>query len=113
MNRGHVEPWQAANRREIEDLIVWMAKENRPWGYDQIVGASRGNGVNSSGLPRAPNRTAKGLSIHSRQALCLSSDGSLGHLVGYVVRLPDRERHDRQSRIGRRAGAELASIGDE
>jgi len=41
------------------------------------------------------------------------SDGTLGHLVRDVVRLPDRERYNRQRRIGRRAGAELASIGDE
>ena len=39
--------------------------------------------------------------------------GTLGHLVGDVVCLRDRERHDRQRRIGRRAGAKLTSIGDE
>jgi hypothetical protein len=43
----------------------------------------------------------------------LSADGTLGHLVGDVVCLPDRERHDRERRIGRRAGAKLTSIGDE
>jgi hypothetical protein len=25
--------------KEIEDLVVQMAKENRGWGYDRIVGA--------------------------------------------------------------------------
>jgi putative transposase len=26
-------------QKEIEDLVVRMARENRSWGYDRIVGA--------------------------------------------------------------------------
>jgi uncharacterized protein (UPF0128 family) len=29
--------------REVEELIVRMAKENRSWGYDRIVGALAGH----------------------------------------------------------------------
>jgi hypothetical protein len=31
--------------REIEELIVRMAEENRGWGYDQIAGALANLGV--------------------------------------------------------------------
>jgi putative transposase len=52
---------------EIEDLVVQMAKENRGWGYDRIVGAlaelgydisdqSVGNILERRGLPTAPDR---------------------------------------------------------
>jgi transposase InsO family protein len=53
--------------KEIEDLVVLMAKENRGWGYDRIVGAlaalgydisdqSVGNILKRRGLPTAPDR---------------------------------------------------------
>jgi hypothetical protein len=53
--------------REVEELIVRMAKENRSWGYDRIVGAlanlghqvsdqSVGNVLRRHGLPPAPER---------------------------------------------------------
>src|SRR5215471_18351830 len=53
--------------KEIEDLVVQMAKENRGWGYDRIVGAlaelgydisdqSVGNILKRRGLPTAPDR---------------------------------------------------------
>ncbi len=53
--------------RAIEELIVRMAKENRSWGYDRIVGAlanlghevsdqTVGNVLQRHGLPPAPER---------------------------------------------------------
>src|SRR5919198_2209077 len=53
--------------KEIEDLVVQMAKENRGWGYDRIAGAlaalgydisdqSVGNILKRRGLPNAPDR---------------------------------------------------------
>src|SRR5215471_4706735 len=53
--------------KEMEDLVVQMAKENRGWGYDRIAGAlaelgydisdqSVGNILKRRGLPTAPDR---------------------------------------------------------
>src|SRR5450759_310040 len=53
--------------REVEELIVRMAEENRSWGYDRIVGAlanlghevsdqTVGNVLQRHGLPPAPER---------------------------------------------------------
>ena len=53
--------------REVEQLIVRMASENRDWGYDRIVGAlanlgyvisdqTVGNILHRHGLPPAPER---------------------------------------------------------
>jgi putative transposase len=53
--------------KELEDLVVRMARENRSWGYDRIVGAlanvgytisdqTVGNILKRHGLPRAPQR---------------------------------------------------------
>ena len=53
--------------REVEKLIVRMAKENRCWGYDRIVGAlanlghqvsdqTVGNVLHRHGVPSAPER---------------------------------------------------------
>src|SRR6202008_159024 len=53
--------------REVEQLIVRMAQENRDWGYDRIVGAlanlgheisdqTVGNVLRRHGLPPAPER---------------------------------------------------------
>jgi putative transposase len=53
--------------KEVEELIVRMAKENRPWGYDRIVGAlanlgyhvadqTVGNVLRRHGIPPAPQR---------------------------------------------------------
>ena len=53
--------------QEIEDLVVRMARENRSWGYDRIVGAlanlgytisdqTVGNILKRHGLPPAPER---------------------------------------------------------
>jgi putative transposase len=54
-------------KREVEQLIVRMAQENRDWGYDRIVGAlanlghevcdqTVGNVLQRHGLPAAPER---------------------------------------------------------
>src|SRR3989454_8304985 len=54
-------------KREVEQLIVRMAEENRDWGYDRIVGAlanleykvcdqTVGNVLQRHGLPPAPER---------------------------------------------------------
>ena len=32
-------PGRPRTRAEVEALVVWMAEENRTWGYDRIVGA--------------------------------------------------------------------------
>jgi putative transposase len=53
--------------KEIEDLVVWMARENRTWGYDRIAGAlanlgytisdqTVGNILKHHGSPPAPER---------------------------------------------------------
>jgi putative transposase len=53
--------------KEVEELIVRMAKENRSWGYDRIVGAlanlgyhvadqTVGNVLRRHGIPPAPQR---------------------------------------------------------
>jgi len=53
--------------KEVEDLVVRMAHENRSWGYDRIVGAlanlgytisdqTVGNILKRHGLPPAPER---------------------------------------------------------
>src|SRR5450432_3599949 len=72
--------------REVEELIVRMAKENRSWGYDRIVGAlanlghevsdqTVGNVLRRHGLSPAPERkhTTTWGGIHS---------GSLGGAGG-------------------------------
>jgi len=65
------EPHKSVGRprmdQEIEDLVVRMARENRSWGYDRIVGAlanlgytlsdqTVGNILKRHGLPPAPER---------------------------------------------------------
>jgi len=54
--------------KELEELVVRMARENRSWGYDRIVGAAQnlgyamsdqtvGNILKRHGIPPAPERT--------------------------------------------------------
>jgi Homeodomain-like domain len=38
-SRAHRRPGRPPIDKEVEELIVGMAKENRSWGYDRIVGA--------------------------------------------------------------------------
>jgi putative transposase len=60
-------PGRPRIRREVEQLIVRMAEENRDWGYDRIAGAlanlgyevcdqTVGNVLQRHGLPPAPER---------------------------------------------------------
>jgi putative transposase len=60
-------PGRPRIKREVEQLIVRMASENRTWGYDRIVGAlanlgydisdqTVGNVLQRHGLPPAPER---------------------------------------------------------
>jgi len=60
-------PGRPRIKREIEQLIVRMASENRDWGYDKIVGAlanlgyevsdqTVGNVLQRNALPPAPER---------------------------------------------------------
>jgi transposase InsO family protein len=60
-------PGRPRVKRAVEQLIVRMAKENRDWGYDRIVGAlanlgykvcdqTVGNVLQRHGLPPAPER---------------------------------------------------------
>jgi putative transposase len=60
-------PGRPRIRREVEQLIVRMAAENRDWGYDRIAGAlanlgykvcdqTIGNVLQRDGLPPAPER---------------------------------------------------------
>jgi putative transposase len=60
-------PGRPRIKREVEQLIIRMARENRDWGYDRIVGAltnlgheisdqTVGNVLRRHGLPPAPER---------------------------------------------------------
>jgi len=90
---------------QIEELIVRMAKENRSWGYDRIVGAlanlghqvsdqTVGNVLRRRGIPPAPERrrtTTWAEFIHAHLAVLVGTDFftvevlSLRGLVTYYV----------------------------
>jgi len=66
-SRARRTPGRPRIDREVEELIVRMAEENRSWGYDRIVGAlanlghevsdqTVGNVLRRHGLPPAPTR---------------------------------------------------------
>ena len=66
-SRAHRRPGRRPIDKEVEELIVGMAKENRSWGYDRIVGAlanlgyrvsdqTVGNVLHRHGIAPAPER---------------------------------------------------------
>ena len=68
--------------KELEDLVVRMARENRSWGYDRIVGAlsnlgyslsaqTVGNILKRHGLPPAPERKK---TTTRREFICIHMD---------------------------------------
>jgi hypothetical protein len=103
--------------KELEDLVVKMAKENRSWGYDRIAGAlahlgydisdqSVGNILKRRGLPSAPERqktTTWKEFIRQHMDVLWATDffstevWSMGGLVTYYVlffiKLDTREVH--------------------
>jgi len=67
-SRAHRRPGRPPIDKEVEELIVGMAKENRSWGYDRIVGALANLGYRVSKeterartSPRAPGPSAGGV----------------------------------------------------
>jgi transposase InsO family protein len=103
--------------QELEALVVRMARENRSWGYDRIVGAlanlgytisdqTVGNILKRHGIPPAPERkttTTWKEFIRTHMAVLVATDfftaevWTLGGLVTYYVlffiRLGTREVH--------------------
>jgi putative transposase len=83
-------PGRPRIKREVEQLIVRMAKENRDWGYDRIAGAlanlgyevcdqTVGNVLQRHGLPPAPERkrtTTWSAFIRTHLALLLGCDSN-------------------------------------
>jgi putative transposase len=66
-SQAHRRPGRPPIDKEVEELIVGMAKENRSWGYDRIVGAlanlgyrvsdqTLGNVLHRHGIAPAPER---------------------------------------------------------
>src|SRR5215471_17723845 len=103
--------------KELEDLVMHMAKENRSWGYDRIAGAlaelgydisdqSVGNILKRRGLPTAPERqktTTWKEFIRTHMAVLWATDffttevWTLGGLVTFyvlfLIKLDTREVH--------------------
>jgi transposase InsO family protein len=91
--------------KDVEDLVVRMAQENRSWGYNRIVGAlanlgytisdqTVGNILKRHGLPPAPERkttTTWKEFIHTHMDVLVATDfftaevWTLGGLVTYYV----------------------------
>ena len=68
-SKAPARPGRPRIKREVEELIIRMASENRSWGYDRIAGAlanlgyaisdqTVGNVLQRHGLPPAPERRA-------------------------------------------------------
>jgi putative transposase len=101
--------------KEIEELIVRMAKENRSWGYDRIVGAlanlghqvsdqTVGNVLRRHGIPPAPERrrtTTWAEFIRAHLAVLVGTDfftvevltlrGLVTHYVLFFIHLETRK----------------------
>ena len=94
-------PGRARIKREIEQLIVRMASENRDWGYDRIAGTlanpgyevcdqTIGNVLRRHGLPPAPERkrtTTWSNFIRTNLALLVGTDFFFTSRIG-AVRMP-------------------------
>jgi len=98
-------PGRPTIAKEVEDLVVRMAQENRSWGYDRIVGAlanlgytisgqTVGNILKRHGLPPAPERkttTTWKEFIRTHMEVLVATDfftaevWTLGGLVTYYV----------------------------
>jgi len=110
-------PGRPTIAKEVEDLVVRMAQENRSWGYDRIVGAltnlgyrvsaqTVGNILKRHGIPPAPERkttTTWKEFIRTHLDVLVATDfftaevWTLGGLVTYYVlffiHLESREIH--------------------
>ncbi len=110
--------------REIEDLVVRIAKENNDWGYDRIVGPltnlgytvsdeTVGNILRRYGIPPAPERkrtTTWKEFIHARMAVLAGTDfftvevltlrGLVTYYVLFFIHLESRRYliHDRDAK---------------
>src|SRR5260370_36990973 len=100
-------PGRPRIKREVEELIIRMASENRDWGYDRIAGAlanlgyetsdqTVGNVLQRHGLPPAPERkrtTIWAAFIRTHLSLLAGTDFftadvlTLGGLVTFYVLL--------------------------
>src|SRR5436305_6075516 len=107
-------PGRPQIKREVEQLIVRMARENRDWGYDRIVGAlanlgykvcdqTVGNVLHRHALPPAPERkhtTTWPAFIRTHLALLVGTDfftaevltlrGLLTYYVLFFIHLQSR-----------------------
>jgi Homeodomain-like domain/Integrase core domain len=98
-SRARRSPGRPRIKREVEQLIVRMAKENRDWGYDRIAGAlanlgykvcdqTVGNVLQRHALPPAPERkrtTTWAAFIRIHLALFTAEVLTLRGLVTYYV----------------------------
>jgi len=104
-SRQRKAPGRPTIAKEVEDLVVRMAHENRSWGYDRIVGAlanlgytisdqTVGNILKRHGIPPAPERKTMTtwkefirmhLDVLVATDFCTAEVWTLGGLVTYYV----------------------------
>ncbi len=116
-SKGRRGPGRPRLKREVEQLIVRMASENRDWGYDRIAGASAnlgyeisdqtvGNVLQRHALPPAPERkrtTTWPVFIRTHLALLAATDfftaevltlrGLVTYYVLFFLHLESRRVH--------------------
>jgi putative transposase len=111
--------------REVEQLIVRMAKENRDWGYDGIAGAlanlgykvcdqTVGNVLQRQALPPAPERKRTAAFIRIHLALLAGTDfftaevltqrGPVTYYVLFFIHLESRRLDIAGIRVHRTSG---------